>query len=179
MERLDRLPWKQLLILLAASFGVAVLVNWGILKLFGQKSADRAEHSLVGILLLMAYVSRSVDRKETRLGAVGFFLLTLIPCYLGTVFPDLDIRLLGIGAHRNPLFHSSLSFLVLWWLVHRRHVILQALVLGYGIGLSSHLLWDMVFYGDIRWLSGDLHGRLWLGANGVICLVPLLIKTRG
>jgi Domain of unknown function (DUF5942) len=178
MEKLDRLPWKELLILLAATFGVAVLVNWGILRLFGQKSADRAEHSLVGILLLMAYASRSAHRRETRLGAVAFFLLALIPCYLGTVFPDLDITLLGIGAHRNPLFHSGLSFFVLLWLVNRRHVLLQALVLGYGVGLASHLLWDMVFYGDVRWLSGDVLGRLWLGVNGVLCLMPLTLKTR-
>jgi Domain of unknown function (DUF5942) len=171
--------WTQFLIVLTAVFVLAVLINRAILDLFGQKSAARAEHSLVGILLLMAYVSRSADRPETRLGAVGFFLLTLIPCYLGTVFPDLDIRVLGVGPHRNPLFHSSLSFLVLWWLVYRRHVVLQVLVLGYGIGLSSHLLWDMVFYGDVRWLSGDMLGRLWLGVNGVVCLVPLLIKTRG
>ncbi|HSF30975.1 MAG TPA: DUF5942 domain-containing protein [Candidatus Tectomicrobia bacterium] len=178
MEKLERLSWKDLLILLAASFGVAVLVNWGILKLFGQKSAGRAEHSLVGIILLMAYVWRFVDKRETRLGAVAFFLLALVPCYLGTVFPDLDITLLGIGAHRNPLFHSALSFFGLLWLVNRRHVVLQALVMGYGVGLASHLLWDMVFYGDVRWLSSDALGRLWLGANGVLCLAPLLLGTR-
>jgi membrane-bound metal-dependent hydrolase YbcI (DUF457 family) len=109
---------------------------------------------------------------------VASFPLTLIPCYLGTIFPDLDITLLGIGAHRNPLFHSGLSFFVLLWLVNRRHVLLQALVLGYGVGLASHLLWDMVFYGDVRWLSGDLLGRLWLAVNGVLCLVPLLLKAR-
>ncbi len=178
MEKLERLPWKDLLILLAASFGVALLANWGILKFFGQKSADRAEHSLVGIILLMAYVWHFADKQETRLGAMAFFLLALIPCYLGTVFPDLDITLLGIGAHRNPLFHSALSFFVLLWLVNRRHVLLQALVMGYGVGLASHLLWDMVFYGDVRWLSSDVLGRLWLGVNGVLCLVPLVLEGR-
>jgi hypothetical protein len=100
--------WKRILIALGISLSIAILLNWAILNLFGQKSADRAEHSLVGIVLLMAYVSRFVDKRETRLGAVSFFLLALIPCYLGTVFPDLDITLLGIGAHRSPLFHSSL-----------------------------------------------------------------------
>jgi Domain of unknown function (DUF5942) len=169
---------KQALITLAAAFGVAVMINWAILKLFGQKSAARAEHSLVGVILLMAYVSRFVDRQETRLGAVAFFLVALIPCYLGTVFPDLDITLLGIGAHRNPLFHSSLSFFVLLLLVHRQNAMLQTLVLGYGVGLASHLLWDMVYYGDVRWLPGGVADRLWLGANGVACLVPLLVSTR-
>jgi Domain of unknown function (DUF5942) len=178
MERRGRLRWKQILITLALSFGVAVLVNWAILQLFGQKSADRAEHSLVGIILLMAYVSRFVERQETRLGAVAFFLLALIPCYLGTVFPDLDITLLGIGAHRDPLFHSSLSFFVLLWLVNRQNVILQTLVLGYGVGLASHLWWDVIDYGDVRWLPGGMLDRLWLGANGVACLVPLMIASK-
>lgn len=171
-------PWTQFLIALAAAFGLAVLINRAILELFGQKSAARAEHSLVGIILLMAYVWRFVDRQETRLGAVVFFLLALIPCYLGTIFPDLDITLLGIGAHRNPLFHSALSLFVLLWLVNRRHVLWHALVMGYGVGLASHLLWDTVFYGDVRWLSGDLLGRLWLAVNGVLCLVPLLLETK-
>jgi hypothetical protein len=144
MTNLDRMRWPQVLIALGVSLGIAVLLNWAILTLFGQKSAERAEHSLMGIILLMAYVSRFIETRATRLGALTFFLLALIPCYLGTVFPDLDIRLLGIGAHRNPLFHSSLSFLVLWCLVKRRGVMLQVLVLGYGIGLASHLLWDMV-----------------------------------
>jgi hypothetical protein len=178
MARIAMVQWKRFLIALAVSFGVAVLVNWGVLRLFGQKSADRAEHSLVGIILLMAYVSQFMAKSETRIGAVTFFLLALIPCYLGTVFPDLDITLLGIGAHRNPLFHSSLSFFVLLLLANQQHVILQALVLGYGVGLASHLLWDMVFYGNVRWVPGGGLDRLWLGANGIACLIPLLIKTR-
>ena len=178
MKRPDRLRWRQLLIALGISLGMAILLNWAILELFGQRSAERAEHSLVGIILLMAYVSRFVKTRETRLGAVTFFLLALIPCYLGTVFPDLDITLLGIGAHRNLLFHSSLSFFVLLWLVNRQSVILQVLALSYGIGLASHLLWDMVYYGDVRWLSGGLLDRLWLGANGIACLVPLMVKSQ-
>jgi hypothetical protein len=179
MKSLDRIRWQQLLTALGVSVGIAVLLNWGILTLFGQKSAERAEHSLIGILLLMAYVSRFMETRDSRLGAVTFFLLALIPCYLGTVFPDLDISLLGIGAHRNPLFHSSLSFFVLLWLVNRRGVMLQVLALGYGIGLASHLLWDTLYYGDVRWLPGGMVDRLWLGANGLACLVPLMVKSRG
>jgi len=170
--------WKRILIALGISLGLAILLNWAILYLFSQKSAARAEHSLVGIILLMVYVSRFVGTQETRLGAVSFFLLALIPCYLGTVFPDLDITILGLGAHRNPLFHSSLSFFVLLWLVRRQSVILQVLVLGYGIGLASHLLWDVVYYGNVQWLSGGKLGRLWLGANALVCLVPLMVTSQ-
>jgi hypothetical protein len=178
MKCLDPVRWRQLLIALGVSLGIALLLNWGILTLFGQKSAERAEHSLIGIILLMAYVSRFMDTRETRLGAVTFFLLALIPCYLGTVFPDLDITLLGISAHRNLLFHSSLSFFVLWWLVKRQSVILQAAVLGYGVGLASHLLWDTLFYGDVRWLPGGMVDRLWLAGNGLACLVPLMVRSQ-
>ena len=178
MKRPAPVQWRQLLIVLGVSLGLALLLNWAILTLFGQKSAARAEHSLVGIIFLMAYVSRFMDTAETRLGAVTFFLVALIPCYLGTVFPDLDITLLGIGAHRNPLFHSSLSFLVLWWVVRRQSVILQGVVLGYGVGLASHLWWDTLFYGDVRWLPGGMADRLWLGANALACLVPLMIRSQ-
>jgi hypothetical protein len=177
MKNFAPVRWRQLLVALGASLGVALLLNWGILKLFGQKSAERAEHSLIGIVLLMAYVWRFLDRQETRLAALTFFLLALIPCYLGTAFPDLDITLLGIGAHRNPLFHSGLSFFALWWLVRRRSPILQAAVLGYGVGLASHLFWDTWYFGDVRWLPGGMVDRLWLTGNGVACLVPLLARS--
>jgi hypothetical protein len=178
MKNLDRMRWQRVLIALGVSLGIAVLLNWAILTLFGQKSAERAEHNLMGIILLMAYVSRFIETPDTRLGAVTFFLLALIPCYLGTAFPDLDITLLGIGAHRNPLFHSSLSFLMLWWLVKGHGVMRQVLVLGYGLGLASHLLWDIVDYGDVRWLPGGMLDRLWLGAHGLVCLVPLMAKRQ-
>jgi hypothetical protein len=178
MKYLDRTQGRRLFLTLGVALTLAVLLNWAILKLFGQKSAARAEHSLVGIIFLMAYVSRVMDTGETRLGAVTFFLLALVPCYLGTVFPDLDISLLGIGAHRNLLFHSSLSFWLLWWLVKHQSVILQIVVLGYGIGLASHLLWDTFFYGDVRWLPGGMVDRLWLAGNGLACLVPLMVISQ-
>jgi hypothetical protein len=178
MARIEGIRWKQLILALAVAFAIAISVNWAILELFGQKSADRAEHSLIGIILLMVYVALFVRGQESHLGAVAFFLLAMIPCYLGTVFPDLDITLLGIGGHRNPLFHSSLSFLLLWYLVARQNVLLQTLVLGYGVGLASHLWWDVVDYGNVHWLPGGTIDRLWLGMNGLVCLMPLLLKSQ-
>ena len=99
---------------------LALALNRAILSLFGQTSPDRAEHSLVGILLLLGVVVTSSHNWDKPGEAVGVVALALVPCYLGTVFPDWDLRLLGIGAHRNPLFHSSLSFLVLRLLVGSR-----------------------------------------------------------
>ena len=89
----------RVLATLAVAFGVAVVLSWGILGFFGQRSADRAEHSLVGILLLLGYMAASGSISVRR---SAFFFAVLVPCYLGTVFPDLDIRLLGIGGHRDP-----------------------------------------------------------------------------
>ena len=47
---------------------------------------------------------------------------------------------------------------------------LATLVAGYGVGLASHLWWDVVYYGDVRWLPGATLDRLWLGVHGLLCL---------
>ncbi|MCZ6872284.1 MAG: DUF5942 domain-containing protein [bacterium] len=171
MDETPRLQWKQALITLAVALVVAFILNWGILKLFGEKSPYRAEHGLVGIALLMGFVFIHPAKEGNSAKAVGFFAFALIPSYLGTVFPDLDIRLCGIGCHRNPLFHSGLSFLILLCLVRHQGVFLQTLAIGYGLGLASHLWWDVVDYGDVRWLPGGTLDRLWLTVNGLLVLI--------
>ena len=100
-------------VVVAAACILALTLNSVILSLFGQGSPDRAEHGLAGILLLLGVVMTSAHNWDKPGEAIGVVALALVPCYLGTVFPDWDIRLLGIGAHRNPLFHSSLSLLAL------------------------------------------------------------------
>ena len=137
MGKTPRLQWKQALITLAVALVVAFILNWGILKLFGEKSPYRAQHGLVGIALLMGFVFIHPAKEENSAKAVGFFAFALIPSYLGTVFPDLDIRLCGIGCHRNPLFHSGLSFLILLCLVRHQGVFLQTLAIGYGLGQAD------------------------------------------
>lgn len=171
MDRLCTTWWKRAAITIAGTFVFALLVNWGVLTFFGQKSADRAAHSLVGILLLIGYVAVRAESQASPGQAVGVFFIALIPCYLGTVFPDLDIKLLGIGGHRNPLFHSSLSFFGLLLLVGRQPGVLHTVAAGYGVGLASHLWWDVIDYGDVRWLPGGAIDRLWLGVHGLLCLI--------
>jgi hypothetical protein len=172
--------WKQVAMTLAVALVIALMVNWAVLRLFGQKSAARAEHSLVGIILLMTYVAILGEKTSNPLRIAGFFVLAVIPCYLGTVFPDLDITLLGIGGHRNPLFHSSVSLWMLWVLVRRNTAFWHTLVVGYGVGLASHLWWDVLYYGDVRWLPGGVLDRVWLGAHGLLCLtVPGAAVRRG
>jgi len=171
MADLNRSRLKQALPAIGAVFCVALALNWVMLKLLGQKSPDRFIHSLVGIILLMAYLFVLADKKDTKAKAGCFFFLALVPCYFGTAFPDLDITFFGIGAHRNPLFHSSLSFFLLWAVIDGKNLPMQAIATGYGIGLASHLWWDILYYGDVRWLPGGLIDRLWLGANGLLCFI--------
>lgn len=168
---------KQLMIFLPLAFAAAWIVNRLVLELFGQTSAYRASHSLVGILLLMGMTRMRDAHAQTTATAVAFFGLALIPCYLGTVFPDLDIRLFGIGGHRNPLFHSSLSYWPLWWFSRGKSNAIRILSMGYGIGLGSHLLWDVLDYGDVRWITGSFADRVWLGINGLVCLIPPPAKS--
>lgn len=161
----------QLFLACGIAIGIALLLNKVILMLFGQKSAARAEHSLVGIFFLMVYAAWRVEKRTNTLSTIGFFFAALIPCYLGTVFPDLDITLFGIGGHRNPFFHSSLSFFLLWVALPRQGVCLQAMVVGYGVGLASHLWWDVLYFGNVVWLPGGTLDRLWLGGHGLLCFL--------
>ncbi len=174
---MHRKKWIQAAIVIAIAFGIAVIVNLIVLKLFGQKSADRAEHSLVGIILLMAYGYIFEEKNNSHKSLVSFFLIALIPCYLGTVFPDLDVKLLGIGGHRNPLFHSCFSSFILFFIVSRRSSFFRVLAIGYGIGLASHLWWDIIYYGDVRWLPGGFLDRVWLFINGLLALIPPRTET--
>ena len=99
----------------------------------------------MGILLLLGYMAASADNRANIGQAVGVFLAALVPCYLGTVSPNLDILLLSIGSHRSPLFHSSASFFVLVLLVRRQVRFLHILVARYGVDLASHLWWDILY----------------------------------
>jgi hypothetical protein len=163
---------KKVVVILAITFCVAFIINLIVLKLVGQKSFYRAEHSLVGIILLLGFFYSLADSQTSRLNTGTLFLFALLPCYLGTVVPDLDIRLLGIGWHRNPLFHSGLPFFAILFLVRRRRsVLLAAVAAGFGVGLASHLLWDLYDHADVRWIPGGTLDRLWVGLNGLLCLV--------
>ena len=147
-------------------------VNKMFLFLLGEPSPWRAEHSLTGLILLMAFAALLLGETHQPKRLRHFFLAALIPDYLGTLFPDIDITLFGIGGHRNPLFHSSLSYWLLVVMLGGRGRIARYIVIGYGIGLCSHLFMDAFDRAPIRWLPGGLLvDRAWLVANGLLCLV--------
>lgn len=95
-------------------------------------------------------------------------------------FPDLDIRLLGIGAHRNFLFHSLLLVAILFLLVRGLDarkglaVFVMSIVAGCGLGVGAHLFADVFqshpvkfpFVGSL--VDGtSIDDRLWLGLNAL------------
>ncbi|MCI5126513.1 MAG: hypothetical protein D3925_19055 [Candidatus Electrothrix sp. AR5] len=176
---------KENLLLLAIVAAVAVSLNLLVLKLFKQKSVYRSEHSLVGIICLMLVFSTLLLGEGTKEAPlIGTFLLSLIPCYLGTVFPDLDIKYLGIGSHRNVFFHSGILFFLLFFLARRIDIfIFTIFITGFGIGVGSHLLWDLFDRANIRGISSRGWSRFWLGSNGLLCLflawMPLVVLIEG
>ncbi|MGA1599256.1 MAG: hypothetical protein ACO4AU_09410 [bacterium] len=162
--------WKPWILKGVGGLVVAVGLNLLLLRLFNEDSPYRAEHSLVGLLLLLAWAA--LLHRNSRSAFLLFVLSSLVPCYLGTVVPDWDITLLGIGAHRNPIFHSCFPYaLMAMMIVCLKWHWAQVPVYGFGIGLASHLGWDVVFFGDVRWIPQG-YDRWWLMLNALICLIP-------
>jgi hypothetical protein len=123
-----------------------------------------------------------------RLFAVA---VALVGIFLFLKFPDLDIRILGIGAHRNFLFHSAAIVLVFYLLMNRRDsmrlhwLIINCIIAGCGIGIGIHLAADLLqskavlfpFVGSL--IDGtSLDDRLWLGANSAGCFLISFLTFR-
>lgn len=143
-------------------------------------SSARFWHFWAGVVFLVLYLLGKQRQIEGRILMHPLGLALLIPAtYLGTVLPDWDIKLLGIGAHRNPIFHSAIPYFLaalLWRLAGGDKVIQSPLAVrlmvgaqvGFVLGLCSHLVLDILQYGDVRWLSGDTFGKLWLAIHSVL-----------
>lgn len=169
MKAANRL--KPIVITMGIALLTAIAINLAMIHYLGQKSAYRAAHSLVGIVMLMGFVYTLKPVLQSRVKRVLLFLLSLLPCYLGTVLPDLDIRLLGIGEHRNPLFHSGIAFFILLLLFRRaRFYPVAATISAFGVGIASHLFWDSFDHADVRWIPTRFLDRTWLALNALLCL---------
>lgn len=140
-------------------------------------SKARFEHWLAGLLCVLLYVLLTRRRGEPLPLHPLACLVALPVLYLGTAIPDWDIWLLGIGRHRNPVFHSAGPYL-LWRLVGCAEVparlgwprLAVALDVNFALGLASHMILDVIQYGDVRWLTGNTLGKLWLSAHAVLLL---------
>ena len=146
-------------------------------------SMARFWHFWAGIAFLILYLGGKFRRLEGRILMHPLALALLLPfTYLGTALPDWDIWILGIGKHRNPFFHSAFPYLLaaLVWRLAGVDTRLRsplavrlatAIQVGFVLGLSSHLFLDVVQYGDVRWLSGNTMGKLWLAIHAALLLL--------
>jgi len=142
-------------------------------------SSARVEHFLCGIVLVVVYLWLK-KRRGDRLFLHPVLLVAAVPVlYLGTALPDWDITVLGIGRHRNPLFHSAIPYFCLAWLWRKLRLpevvysiggprLDIALHVGFALGLASHLGLDVWQYGDVRWIPGGTLDRLWLSGHALL-----------
>lgn len=107
---------------------------------------------------------------------------------LGLPFPDKDISWLGIGSHRNFLFHGPLLAVVVWQLHKRGKLgkITAALIAGFLMGMATHLFIDTFIDtgGTIRFfIFGSLipgtrwDDWLWTGCSSLACLATSIRIT--
>ncbi|MEM5789493.1 MAG: DUF5942 domain-containing protein [Syntrophobacteraceae bacterium] len=120
---------------------------------------ERMVHALVGVVFWAGYLAL---RKPncSRMTTVAMLPVVM----LGTWIPDWDL-LLGIGFHRHPLSHSILPVLIL--ASATRSFSRFLIPVGLALGVSSHLLWDVIFYGNVLWIPGGSYDRLFLFANSL------------
>ena len=123
-------------------------------------TSDRIEHYIIGILFLVLFTylfKINWKKKES--------LLLILSCLLGTWVSDWDL-IFGIGFHRNPITHSFVPLAILWHFVKQKDILI-----GFAIGLASHLFWDIIYYGNVHWISGGNNDRIFLFVNFVICTI--------
>ena len=114
--------------------------------------------------------------------ALGLLVGATIFAILTFKFPDLDIRLLGIGKHRYFLFHSAIvPLLALWTSQKLRHISIVSYLatifaVGFLVGVGIHLLTDVFQTAPVKFpFIGSLvdgtsvDDRLWEGGNAHIC----------
>jgi hypothetical protein len=138
-------------------------------------SSARLTHLIFAIVFLAVYLAGKSKRGTGLSSAqVACLVVTLPVLYLGSAISDWDISFFGIGGHRNPLFHSSLAYFLLMvlgrWtgLTALLPSLMGAVSISFALGLASHLVLDVIQYGDVRWIPGGTLDRLWLTINAVV-----------
>jgi len=127
-------------------------------------SADRVIHLIVGVLFFLVFLKLSNIKIDIKVVTYGFIAMAI-----GTWVPDWDL-FLGIGFHRSPISHSALPAVILGWIIFK-FKLPPVLFIGFCLGLSSHLFWDIIYYGNVQWISGGSNDRLFLFINSAILVV--------
>ena len=133
---------------------------------------DRLIHLIVGwfFIDLLLYLFRRYEFNWEKYFYIYLFVS------LGTWVPDWDL-ILGIGFHRSPLTHGIFPAILVAYLV-KKYDFDPFISIGFALGLSSHLFWDTIFYGDVRLIPGGTLDRIYLVSSGSILLVFSLIYSR-
>lgn len=141
-------------------------------------SSARFTHFIFALVFLVVYLVGKSKRGTGLSSAQCIYLVVTVPVlYLGSAISDWDISFFGIGSHRNPLFHSSMAYFVLMavdrWtgLTALLPSLMSAIYISFALGLSSHLVLDVIQYGNVRWIPGGTLDRLWLTANAVVLAI--------
>jgi len=121
-------------------------------------TTDRLIHLIVGIVFFIGFI-KFTNLKITKQN----LFLGFITMAIGTWIPDWDLYL-GIGFHRSPLTHSILPVLLILPIAFKK-TLPTILIIGFSLGLSSHLFWDIIAYGNVQWIKGGNNDRLFLLAN--------------
>lgn len=122
---------------------------------------------LVHLLIALAFFSFFAKVTKPHVSA-GNLLIGMLAAAIGSWVPDWDL-LLGIGFHRSPITHSLLPSLIVAWIVLKGRLP-RILMVGFMLGLSSHLLWDLVDYGNVQWIDGGNNDRMFLLINSILLL---------
>ena len=141
-------------------------------------SSARLTHFIFAIIFLAAYLAGQSKRGNGISGTQLVYLVVTLPVlYLGSSISDWDISFFGIGGHRNPLFHSSLAYFILVFLGRWTGLtallpaLMAAVYISFALGLSSHLVLDVIQYGNVKWIPGGTLDRLWLTLNAVVLAI--------
>jgi hypothetical protein len=137
---------------------------------------DRLIHISVGVVFVILYflIRKAFKASERNvLNIIGI----LIASILGTWVSDWDILFGGIGWHRSSITHSFLPFLLFEFIVFR--VSPYVLPRGFALGLSSHLFWDIIYYGNVHWIPGKFLDCLFLGINACILIIWIILRENG
>lgn len=114
-------------------------------------------------------------------GSSGFFFLALIfggnlplSNFLTLGLPSWGIPLMGAAHHGNPILLSCLLPMLLSIVVVEKPIF-RALVAGLSAGIAAHLLFAAAMTTVSVLYVPVLLGRLWLVANGLLCLFLAIV----
>ncbi len=127
-------------------------------------TTDRIIHLAVGIAFFIIFIKLTKTPNEPEFLITGFITMAI-----GTWMPDWDLWL-GIGYHRSPLTHSVLPALLVGFFI-LKNKFSPMLIIGFCLGVASHLFWDIIAYGNVHWIKGGNNDRLFLLVNTLLLII--------